>query len=276
MIVPPEDYRKEIVPYRVFFNWEITYRCNYKCSYCVFGGAATRRQSNYSIENITNFSVSDIINSWEKIFESYKSCHIHLAGGEPFIYPNIFEILEEISKIHTWECSTNFFFDPENLIKRIPPDRVRLGLSFHPEFTTFETFFLKTKILKEAGYEVWVNYVAYPPYIHNMEFYKEKFAEIGIVMSILPFKGEYRGRQYPESYNEDEKNLLKKLGVEPWIKKTLEFFTEKQDISDGRLCRMGQMYAKIRPNGDAYHCCVEGGIKLGNLFDNTIRLLDEP
>ena len=47
-------------------------------------------------------------------------------------------------------------------------------------------------------------------------------------------------------------------------------------MNKGKKCRMGQMYAKIYANGDAFSCCVESAVKLGNLTDGTFKLLDEP
>lgn len=43
-----------------------------------------------------------------------------------------------------------------------------------------------------------------------------------------------------------------------------------------RLCRMGQMYAKVYPIGDAYRCCAKGTAKMGNLLDGSFKLSDEP
>jgi hypothetical protein len=48
-------------------------------------------------------------------------------------------------------------------------------------------------------------------------------------------------------------------------------------VTKGKLCRMGQIYGRIYPNGDVYRCCADGGLlKLSNICDDTFKLLDEP
>jgi Tfp pilus assembly protein PilF/MoaA/NifB/PqqE/SkfB family radical SAM enzyme len=44
-----------------------------------------------------------------------------------------------------------------------------------------------------------------------------------------------------------------------------------------KICYMGYMYARIYPNGDVYRCCTDDGLlSLGNLYNGTFSLLDEP
>jgi hypothetical protein len=40
---------------------------------------------------------------------------------------------------------------------------------------------------------------------------------------------------------------------------------------------MGQMYARIYPDGEVYGCCTDNGLlNLGNLYKGTVKLLEEP
>jgi len=273
MIIKPPDYRKSILPHRVFFTWDITYKCNYKCSYCNYG----REKDAFTPANTVYPGIERLIEIWMKIYRRYGSCEIHFAGGEPFAYPGFMDFVESISEFHTWECSTNFYWDPEELIERIKPGRARIGVSFHPEFANFDNFLEKAVKLKKAGFEVWANYVAYPPFMGPMRVYKQKFADVGISMSILPFKGKYKGKNYPDEYTDDEREYLKSLGTEVWVKKTLDFtFGKKNSEKKGKLCRMGQMYARILSDGNVYSCCSKTARKLGNLFDGSFSLLEDP
>ena len=44
-----------------------------------------------------------------------------------------------------------------------------------------------------------------------------------------------------------------------------------------KICEMGQMYARIYPNGNTYRCCSsDGNTYLGNLFDRNVTLLEKP
>lgn len=273
MIKPPPDFRKNIAPYRVFFNWEITYKCNYSCSYCCFGGVAGVKEPLPTIYP----GIDKWVGVWNNIYERYGSSEIHFAGGEPFFYPDFMELIERLSAIHTMEFSTNLFWNPDDFIKRIKPGRARIGVSFHPEFVNFETFFSKALKLKKAGFEVWVNYVAYLTAMKEMGRYKHEFEEYGILMSILPFRGKYDGKEYPESYTQEEREHLRMLGTSSWTEKTLDFALDKEKRNtQNKLCRMGQMYAKIRPDGQAYSCCAKGALKLGSILEDSFSLLENP
>jgi len=271
MIKPPSDFRKDIAPYRVFFTWDITYECNYKCSYCAFGGAPNA----YKPHPTLYLEVPKWIKIWEEIYKRYGSCEIHFAGGEPFLYPDFMNLIENLSEIHTLEFSTNFFWKPEEFIKKIKPDRARIGLSFHPEFAEFNLFIQKALRLKEAGFEVWINYVAYPPYMDKIENYKNISKENGIEMSILLFKGKYNNMDYPDSYNEKERAILRKFSTSTWSKKSTDFLLNETIKPNSKICRMGQMYAKIYSNGDVFRCCAKGAEKLGNLVNGNFVLLEE-
>ena len=274
MIKPPPDFRKEIAPYRVFFNWEVTYKCNYNCSYCSFGGVpgAIKEPLPTVYPGIDKW-----VKIWSNIYERYGSCEIHFAGGEPFFYPDFMELIARLSEIHTMEFSTNLFWNPDDFIKSIKPGRARIGVSFHPEFVSFETFFSKALKLKKAGFEVWANYVACPNAMESMGKYKREFEEQGILMSILPFKGKYNGKEYPDSYTPEERDCLRTLGTSIWTEKTLDFaFDKEKRNTKNKLCRMGQMYAKIRPDGQAYSCCAQSALKLGSILEANFSLLENP
>jgi MoaA/NifB/PqqE/SkfB family radical SAM enzyme len=271
--IPQRNLKAQIPPHRVFITWDIHYNCNYKCSYC---NAQKPGQDNF-IE-ARYIEVGKWIAIWNDIYKRYGSCEIQLTGGEPFVYPEIMDLITQLSKIHTLEFSTNFSWDVEPFIKNIAPDRARVGISFHPEFIDFNLFLDKALRLKNSGFEVWVNYVAYPPLLKYMSKYKLEVEKAGMNFSILPFTGTFDGRLYPDEYLESERKIMNSdCDINPVNKKTIDWRTgEQKNTTKGKLCRMGQMYAKIHPDGEAYRCCGEGSSKLGNLIDETFELLEEP
>lgn len=258
--------RKSIPPYRVFFSWYLNNECNYKCSYC-------KPQD----INTVFVSVDKWIEIWDEIYDKYESCHIHISGGEPFIYPHFIELITQLSRKHTLEFSTNLSCNIRPFIDNISPERARLGASFHPEYADFHSFFKKVLLLKEKGYEVWVNYVAYPPHLKDMVKYKRLVDEIGVHFSILPFNGEFAGRQYPQNYTGDEKKIMTFGEIGDVNRETIDWRTDQNKSSiKGKLCKMGQMYARIYPDGGVSRCCGNGALRLGNLVDKTFKLLEEP
>ena len=151
-------------------------------------------------------------------------------------------------------------------------------MSFHPEFADLDEFFNKVVALRNAGFDTWVNYVGYPPILKDMPRYRNKFKEVNFPFNILPFSGNFDGRRYPEGYTPEEKKCLMIFDeTEDVNKKTVDWRTdESKSSTKGRLCRMGQMYARIYPNTDVARCCGNGAKKLGNLLNGKLVLLENP
>jgi len=152
--------------------------------------------------------------------------------------------------------------------------------------------------------------VAYPEFLKNIPESKKVIENMGIPFFIHPFSGCYNGKQYPAAYAEKEKNFIydmdKKSEAElDWRNQMAdtEFFHFESDketaMSDetgekirniiseeyitnkknGRFkkCEMGRMYARMYPNGNTYRCCLfNENTYLGNLFDKSVKLLEEP
>ena len=58
---------------------------------------------------------------------------------------------------------------------------------------------------------------------------------------------------------------------------TVDWRTDENKSSiKGKLCRMGQMYARIYPDGQVSRCCGNGALKLGNILEGSFSLLEEP
>ncbi|MFA5163751.1 MAG: radical SAM protein [Patescibacteria group bacterium] len=266
--------RESIPPHRVFFTWDIHYRCNYRCTYC---NAPKPGQGGF-IE-ARYLPIDKWLAIWGDIYERYGRCQIQLSGGEPFIYPGAMDLVIQLSKIHTLEFSTNFYWDIEPFIQNVSPDRARIGVSFHPEFADFGSFLDKALRLKRNGFEVWVNYVAYPALLKDMPGYKLEIERAGMHFSILPFTGQFEGRVFPGGYTEREMMVINEgyVAADEVNKKTIDWnMGEQKNKTKGKLCRMGQMYGKIRPNGLVHRCCGTPASELGNIIDGTFKLSEEP
>ena len=258
------EKRNSVPPYAVFFSWYLNNECNYNCSFC--------KPLDYKTADV---KLEKWFAIWDSIYDRYGSCHLHISGGEPFIYPRFIELITYLSRKHTLEFSTNLFWNINPFLDNITPDRARLGGSFHPEFSDFDEFLNKILTLKERGFEVWVNYVAYPPHLKKMANFKKQVERNGIRFSIQPFNGKYEGRDYPLGYKPEEKALMSdsdQVNVE-----TIDWRTDGEKSSiKGKLCRMGQMYARIYPDGQVSRCCGNGALKLGNILKGSFALLEQP
>ena len=301
--------RKYIAPYRCFFTWGMHYNCNYDCSYC-YAPKPNNKSFKNNLNNVARYQpVEKIIDSWKYIFDKYGSSRIRLDGGEPSIYPNFFTILKELSKIHRLQVNTNLSFDIVKFCDFAKPDKVRVDASLHCEYTKLEDFVKKLEILKNRGYKLTVSYVGYPDFLENIPLAKKTIERIEIPFFVHPYSGFYENKQYPQSYTEQDKKFIYDIDYKSktelvWRQKRKSNYKDKKDKSDDikltkkeieksqqlkqkqfedkvklgkyRICEMGRMYARIYPNGNTYRCCSsDGNTYLGNLFDNSIKLLDQ-
>lgn len=281
---------KETIPSCVFFTWDIHYKCDYHCTYCFLHF----EQDTANIKAVY-LKLQDWFDIWQDIYARYGSCHIHVTGGEPFTYPGFIGLISELSKIHTFEFSTNFSFDIEKFAAKIRPDRVKVSPSFHPEFISADTFISKYLQLKDKGYLLGgVTVVGYPPLLEDLVKYRQVFYKAGIELIVYPYRGTYQNRTLPKEYNQRERELLALMGAEEKVSKELmdsysAVGASNENLSlrqtQEKICGMGSRYAKISPNGEAFRCCAAvwnpaktwsnwGG--LGNIVDNTFALLDGP
>lgn len=262
-------------PYRVFWCWDISYICNYKCSYCIVD---TRRQTTY-------LSPERWKEIWDFIFESYGSTHIRFSGGEPFIYPNFFKLLRFIGEKHTLNVTTNLSFDVEKFAEEIAPvadkSQLVISASFHPEFVRLEGFIDKILYLKSRGVYASASLVSWPLFFKDIINIKKEMDNNGIEFLIIPLSGTHFGRSFPDGYTEEERKFLENLSVltsNPASKDMVDFKLKHENVKfKRRLCRMGQNFGMIRPNGDIYRCCTfEESACLGNIIKGTFKLLEKP
>lgn len=270
-----EGFRKQIPPYRIFFTWRIHYQCNYRCSYCLapkpenpFFNQEQRNQAVY-------LTVKEWMKIWDNIYKKYGSCRIRLDGGEPSTYPSFIELVSVISEMHFLQINTNLSFDVENFVKKANPERVRIDASFHPEFVSLEDFVDKISLLNEYKFKIVVSCVAYLSFLDKIKEYKQPFANLGIPFIIHPLSGEFYSKSYPRDYEMEE--ISKIYDLDEASRLVMNWRKGENRTTKGKLCRMGQMYATIYPNGEVYRCCAhENSLKLGNINEEAFQLLDNP
>lgn len=305
-------HRDKVIPAprteRVFLTWTIHHSCNYRCSYCFI---TTGYRDIFS--NNTYPGLEKLIATWDRIYDLYGSCIIKFAGGEPFTYPNFFDLIERLGKRHFLDFSSNLSWDVQEFVRRIPRNAARIEPSYHPEFCPdIEGFAQKCLTLKEHGFMGSVHLVGYPPLLHRILEAKKRFESKGLNCVILPFRGGYKEKIYPDSYTDEEKNLLQMAighkskeeaaGPSPAASPSREenLSEEKKHIRDVntryfdwyvgkenhfkeaevRWCLMGSTYGKIQPNGDVLRCCTpttpekQKELVIGNILDSEFRLLD--
>src|SRR3989339_288916 len=162
-------------PGRSFFTWDIHYACNYRCTYCYFHGTWEERSKENRYPGLKRWK-----EIWDAIAERYGEGHVHISGGEPFIYPDFIELVRHLNVNFTVEFDTNLSFNVDDFMEKVGPERVKFATAFHPQFADFKVYLSKLLKLKNAGYDLGVNYVAYPEQLSGMEEYKKRLEEVHI------------------------------------------------------------------------------------------------
>ncbi|MBL7197186.1 MAG: radical SAM protein [Candidatus Omnitrophica bacterium] len=253
---------------KIRFSWDIHYACNFRCPYCwFFDNWAQQKKLNLYL------APEEWMVCWERIFDKYGEVHIAITGGEPFIYPRFIELVKNLSSFHIVKITTNMSGNMKKFIKEISPLRVYLDLNFHPVFVdNVDEFIKKTELLHDAGFDSGVCYLAYPPQIAMLNFYKQRFEDSGIRFALAAFWGQYNGRQYPAAYTNEEKETIKPfLGDIDRIDYHLNSRSPK-----GKLCNAGYRYANIYADGNVVRCGPLGDKVISNILDEDFCLLENP
>src|SRR5512143_448936 len=82
-------------PFEFFIQWHLTEACNLRCRHCYQGERATGEMSLPEIKAVIG-EVSDMINDWSGAYDVVFSRSMNITGGEPFLRPDLFRVLEEV------------------------------------------------------------------------------------------------------------------------------------------------------------------------------------
>lgn len=276
-----------------FFTWDIHYSCNYYCTYCFFKDE-WKEKSKFNVYP----GIDKWVEVWNGIYDKYGSCNIHITGGEPFTYPGIMELVSKLVVNHTIGFDTNLSFSPAEFLAKVTnPEKVSFSSAYHPDFEQLTEYLNKLESLRNAGCKLsGFNFVAYPPVLSKLEEYKNKAKERGLDITVMPYRGFYNDKEYPGAYTPLEKAIVEgkniadvqdevsnqdqkeESEVNRPTKDMLEWYGDDNNSREGKMCKMGEVYAKVHPNGNAHRCCMtwENWGLLGNLLDGSFKFYDNP
>jgi MoaA/NifB/PqqE/SkfB family radical SAM enzyme len=245
---------------------------------------------------------------------------IHMTGGEPFFYPNFVELCRELTHKHTISINSNLTHkDVAHFIKTINPKKVdfihsSLHVTERSRINRIEDFVEKYRMLKDAGFNVFVSYLMYPSLFNRFEDDYQYFKSQGIILHPKVFWGEYSGifdsksflkmrffnrlrkyfkRDYPDSYAPQQKKFFKDFvdrSVTDEIqiygssadskKSTVELALDKNWVDrllsfTGRRCSAGRKVVRMEKDGEVYRCIDETQYHLGNMFSGRLKFLEE-
>ena len=267
--------------YDAFLEWTITERCNLKCEYCWFivgrkketAWEIIKRRCDKAL-NIGPKAAIQLI--WEKwpgrgsksevrladplpsidteklgrhLAESERIFLISLAGGEPFLVPNVIQLCQTITVRHFLGFSSNLTSVKfKEFASVIDPSKVTfINASCHIkelERTQLTERWIDNFLrCKSAGFPISASVRAYPPLLPEVEKYRDYFGQRGVKLRFGMFVGPWNGVHYPESYTEDE---LRRFDLESEV--------SSFHSSLGKWCNAGYNWAVVSPQGLCRPC----------------------
>lgn len=240
------------LPVMNHIDLKITYACNYQCEYCYQRNKdGTRPHDFLSKENAENF-----VKFCRRLGSSF---HITLAGGEPFVYPYLQYLGEELTQMgNTVNLITNFSVDFEKIKRFIEGCNGKLdwfSISIHlTQWTDMELFYKKLRQLIDYNHDVDQSFnIVCTCVVTNDNFKKvqemdltmnQEFKEIQVQYQRVLYDGVY------DIYTDEIEAFLAEKGLSMTIKKeeanTLNFY--------GRKCWAGSRFFYIESNGDVRRC----------------------
>jgi organic radical activating enzyme len=235
-------------PYRI--NWEITRHCNFSCSYCI-------NKQGFNEFDTPVFTPEEIYSFFNN---TEKEWLILITGGEPFTYPDFANVCKKLSENHYLQITSNLslpgVYDFANSVN--PQKVFMFSASFHSlereEKAKRDDFFNKCNYLKNKGFNVVVNYITHPDSMHKMEKEIACINNKGFETFAIIFRGNERGKSYPEAFSENDMEIIKPHLIDCDIE-------NKAAVGNGDISRCATLQKKI-----------------GNLFDGGFFLdkIDRP
>ncbi len=271
-------------PDRLTIQWHLTDICNYRCRHCY--------QEGYSDSGPDFQKLLEYLRKFEEFIVPFKQsnkdfrAHINFTGGEPFLKPELLDLLEVVNKngFFSFGILSNGLLLSENellRLKQLKPRFVQLSLEGNEKINdsirgkgTFREIIHAIKTYKKLGIRVLISFTA------NSKNFKT-FPDVVRIARKLKVYKVWTDRYLPND-KKDELSLstsqvqefFQIIGNEQ--KRKISNFFSKTIISSGRAlqfltngglpytCSAGTTLIAILPNGDILPCR-RLPIKIGNL-----------
>lgn len=206
-------------------------KCNFRCPYCYYIGMHSSEDRDFG-------TIREWHDSLKASFGN-QSLYLYLGFGEPTLGKKFIDIIDMIESEPNWQL---------RIVSNIATKEVRIAAntqlakegrlhivsSFHPSMISREKHLDTLLYLRERGIEVPTVYVGYPPYLKHFKDDIEYFRKHGFLVHVRRFAGEYKGKEYPIEYTEEERILFGKYQDNGMLK-----YMQSDIISHGELTYSG-------------------------------------
>lgn len=251
-------------------------KCNYKCPYCYYSYSP-------KAENYFFGTTKEWHNAFKKSFGNQKLI-FYLAFGEPTLGEAFYTIVKMIEEEPKWSLriTTNLSQNLERLVNtRLAKEgNLSINASFHPTQVGIEIFLDQALYLRKHHIEVPIVYVMWPPHLRRFESDFKVFNDHNFLVHIRRFKGIYKGKHYPKSYTDEERQFIARYCDDATIKYMLN---EDQNIIFNRKTYSGFHFFVVDCTGnigydsDCFSFYTKYRTICGNVLQShTLRLPLEP
>lgn len=247
-------------------------KCNFKCPYCIVG--SMKNDPNYAL-----FDEAALARITDNIIKIQGRINIRLGVlGEFFLSQALLDAARKLSNapnVLSVNLITNLSFPYKTYLRKLEgcdASKTALVASFHPtEIRDFNVWF-DTALRLNKLLDFAVVFVGYPPLLPAIAKLVAAFTEQGVHTFVQGFVGAFEGRNYPDSYTEHEKALLRSISSS---RHDYEYFVEKRRPG---LCNAGYKSLFVDLTGNVRPCGMgKRAEHLGNLLQSPeLRLFDGP
>ncbi|MFA6280901.1 MAG: radical SAM protein [Candidatus Omnitrophota bacterium] len=247
--------------------------CNYNCPYCIW--------NRFTPDNLKSSYRS--WQDWVKVFENFPPSVFTITGGEPLLYKDITELIDNFPSKHVISSMVTNLSVNLNRLYAVRNKNFRIMASFHPSMATKEELLSRLKEIHAHGFKnITVNFVAHPKQIALIPELKRYFEKEGLAA----FKVDtYKEPGY--EYSQKELSLIEEYKKKGFIAPNRTRGYNFNDFSP-KKCKAGSGFFIMISNGNVYSC-MEGYyyseclpyqgradsrdiFRMGNLFDGSFKL----
>lgn len=253
-------------------DWILTEKCNLNCYYCLQN--ADTRNAKCSPVN-TDF-----------LAKVHQPTLFHLTGGEPFLVPNLIEVVNNIQDNgHYVSLNTNLTCSVQRFVNQINKNNLLfVNASFHYVYRKMHIapFVRNYMSIRNSGIFVYATIVMIPHLIDELIQVAELLISQGVFVLPKLMRGRENGKIYPQDYTVEhlqKMNDILKMSKSSLSTQDVERFAiackYNVSIDDwelgshivGTRCFDGKHYVRITETGDVVYC---NGLILGNIYSNKV------
>jgi len=175
----------------------LTFRCNYRCSYCI---------NNFAHGQIRTSEASgrEWVEGLNRIV-SRDDLPVSLQGGEPSLHKDFIYIINNIRPELKLDILTNLQFDVKDFVRQVDSRRIKrdspyasMRVSFHPEVMDLGELTKKVLFMQDHGFHIGIWGVLHPKHRTSVLDAQEKCRKVGIDFRTKEFLGYHDGQLYGE------------------------------------------------------------------------------